>query len=127
MGDRVAPTVEVTLDCADAPTLAAFWAIALGYVDISPDQAADRGYAWLHDPRGVGPPLCLLEVPEPKTVKNRMHLDLAVSGEGPETQRWQRIVDEAARLHAAGASVLTEYAGHHITMADPEGNEFDVC
>ena len=69
MGDRVSPTVEVTLDCADAPTLAAFWAIALGYVDISPDQAADRGYAWLHDPRSVGPHLCLLEVPEPKTVK----------------------------------------------------------
>lgn len=45
-------------------------------------MAADRGFAWLHDPRGTGPHLCLLEVPEPKTVKNRMHLDLAVSGEG---------------------------------------------
>ena len=90
-------------------------------------MAADRGFAWLHDPRGTGPHLCLLEVPEPKTVKNRMHLDLAVSGEGSPDEQRQRVTREVERLRALGASVLTKYDGHHVTMADPEGNEFDVC
>ena len=115
------------MDCADAAALATFWTRAVGYVDGSPTLAADRGFAWLHDPRGTGPHLCLLEVPEPKTVKNRMHLDLAVSGEGSPDEQRQRVTREAERLRALGASVLTEYDGNHVTMADPEGNEFDVC
>jgi hypothetical protein len=95
------PTVvEVTLDCADAPAFAKFWTLAVGYVDESPNQDEDRGFAWLHDPRGVGPHLCLLEVPEPKTVKNRMHFDLVVSGEGSPDQQWQRVTDEVERASA---------------------------
>ena len=74
----------------------------------------------------VGPHLCLLEVPEPKTVKNRMHFDLVVSGEGSPDQQWQRVTDEVERLRALGASVLAECSGHHILIADPEGNEFCV-
>ena len=115
---------EVTIDCADAVVLAEFWKHAVGYVahgDPGP------GTAWLSDPRGVAPHLCLIEVPEPKIVKNRMHIDLAVSGEGPPEEKWRRVVGEAARLQAAGGRVLAEFAGRWITMADPEGNEFDVC
>ena len=122
-----ATVVEVTMDCADAAALATFWTRAVGYVDESPTVDADRGFAWLHDPRGAGPHLCLLQVPEPKTVKNRMHLDLAVSGQGSRDERWQRVTCEVDRLRALGASVLAEDDGHHVTMADPEGNEFDVC
>ena len=82
--------VELTLDCADAPALAEFWKLAAGYVHHPPpvpyvtveewqarqQQDKSPGGAWLYDPRGVAPSLCLLQVPEPKTAKNRLHLDL---------------------------------------------------
>jgi len=80
----------------------------------------------LYDPDSNAPSLCLLEVPEPKTVKNRMHFDLVVSGQGPPGDQWQRVTDEVGRLRDLGASVLAEFTRHHVTMADPEGNEFDV-
>ena len=75
----------------------------------------------------VAPHLALIEVNEPKTVKNRMHIDLAVSGVGPPEVTWSRIAAEAARLRALGATVRHEYASRWISMADPEGNEFDIC
>ena len=120
----VPPVVEVTLDCADASVLTRFWTLALGYVDNSPDADPARGFAWLKDPRGVGPHLCLLEVPEPKAGKNRMHLDLNVSGAGTPEERWQRVAAEVTRLCGAGASVVTAFPGDHVVLADPEGNEF---
>ena len=121
------PVVEVTLDCADATRLGEFWTQALGYVDRSPAEDPKRGFAWLADPQRNGPHLCLLEVPEPKIGKNRMHLDLAVSGDGTANEKWQRIEAEVDRLRALGATILAEYDHHHVTMADPEDNEFDVC
>jgi hypothetical protein len=118
----VTPIVEVTMDCANAATLGRFWQAALGYAAReSPD-----GVAWLYDPAGQAPFLCLLEVPEPKTTKNRLHFDLNVSGDGTDEEKSQRIAADVERLRAAGASVLKQYADH-VTMADPEGNEFDVC
>jgi Glyoxalase-like domain len=66
-------------------------------------------------------------VSAPKTAKNRLHMDLNVAGEGTPEEQWQRIAGEVERLQALGASILMEYAGHHVTMADPEGNEFDLC
>jgi len=116
--------LELTLDCANAAALAEFWKRAIGYVDAP--QPAPLGVAWLVDPRGVAPSLCLLEVPEPKTVKNRLHVDLVVSGDGPPEERWRRVTDEVARPRAAGASLLAEFPEHHVVMADPEGNEFCV-
>ena len=121
------PVVEVTLDCTNAPRLGKFWTQALGYVDRSPNQDPERGFAWLADPHGVGPHLCLLEVPEPKIGKNRMHLDLAISGDGTVDEKWQRIGAEVDRLQALGATMLAERDHHHVTMADLEDNEFDVC
>ncbi|MFF7752871.1 VOC family protein [Streptomyces sp. NPDC007971] len=62
-----------------------------------------------------------LQVPEAKTAKNRLHLDLH-PGDG-------RRADEVARLEALGASVLREAkepGGAWVVMADPEGNEFCV-
>lgn len=134
--------VDLTLDCADPQVLAEFWKTASGYADEPPpppiatreewlaqfdDEDDGMGAAWLHDPTGVAPRLCLLQVPEPKTVKNRLHLDLRVSGGGTATQRWTRVTDEVARLRTAGAVVLHEFDGHHVVMADPEGNEFCVA
>jgi hypothetical protein len=131
------------LDCTDAQALAAFWKLAVGYVDEPPpppfrtrqewlrsygEEAGDPlGGAWLHDPTGIAPRLCLLEVPEGKIAKNRLHLDLRVSGTGTAEQRWTRVTHEVARLEAAGASTLAIFEGRHAVMADPEGNEFCVA
>ncbi|MBD0689816.1 VOC family protein [Streptomyces sp. CBMA123] len=136
--------IDLTLDCADATLLAGFWKTALGYVDEPPpapfrtreewlaqfdlpeDDSADDG-AWLCDPQGVGPRLSILKVPEPKSAKNRLHIDIRVPGHGSAAERWARIGAEAARLVAAGGRVLAEVDGHHVVMADPEGNEFCVA
>jgi len=90
------------------------------------DDSADDG-AWLCDPDGVGPRLSILKVPEPKTVKNRLHIDVRVPGHGSPDERWARIRAESERLVKAGGSVLEEFDGHHVVMADPEGNEFCVA
>jgi hypothetical protein len=67
--------IDLTLDCANATRLAAFW----------------------------------------------------VAGMGGAEERWARITREVDRLAAAGATVLQPFPGHHVVMADPEGNEFCVC
>ncbi|MEU1279376.1 VOC family protein [Streptomyces sp. NPDC005805] len=133
---------DLTLDCADAPRLAAFWKTALGYVDEPPPppyatreewlaqfdlSEDDGGGEWLCDPAGVGPRLSILEVPEPKTAKNRLHIDVRVPGHGTPGERWARITAEADRLVGAGGRVLETFDGHHVVMADPEGNEFCVA
>lgn len=135
--------VDLTLDCRDAQRLAEFWKVAAGYVDEPPPspfktradwmksfgESTDGRLpgAWLYDPTGVAPRLSLLEVPESKSAKNRLHMDLRVSGEGTPPQRWARVSDEVKRLHAAGATTLRVFEGHHVVMADPEGNEFCVA
>jgi hypothetical protein len=139
----MAASIDLTLDCADAQLLATFWKTALGYVDEPPpapfttrqewhaqfdlpeNDSADDG-AWLCDPDGVGPRLCILKVPEPKTAKNRLHIDVRVPGHGSPDERWVRIKAESKRLVKAGGSVLEEFDGHHVVMADPEGNEYCV-
>ncbi|WP_406072374.1 VOC family protein [Micromonospora sp. NBC_01638] len=65
--------------------------------------------------------------PEPKTAKNRLHIDIRVPGNGSPDERWARIRAEAERLVKAGGSVLEEVDRHHVVMADPEGNEFCVA
>jgi hypothetical protein len=118
-------------DAADPHRVAAFWARALGYV-------AEPGYddpdgASIIDPDGAGPAIGFLRVPEGKTAKNRMHIDIRVAGEPPWDMagRGQLIRAKAAELAAAGAAVVREesYGEHlgHIVMLDPEGNEFCVA
>ncbi|MFJ2022669.1 VOC family protein [Streptomyces sp. NPDC087897] len=136
--------IDLTLDCADAQLLAAFWKSALGYVDLPPPppfgtreewlaqfdlpegETVDDG-AWLCDPDGVGPRLSILKVPEPKKAKNRLHIDVRIAAHGTPAEQWAHIRAEAARLVAAGGSVLAEVHEHHVVMADPEGNEFCVA
>ena len=140
----MAARIDLTLDCEDAQLLAAFWKTALGYVDEPPPapfatraewaaqfdrpegESEDDG-AWLCDPDGVGPRLSILKVPEPKSAKNRLHLDIRVPVRGGPEERWAAIRAEAERLVGAGGRVLTEFDGHHVVMADPEGNEFCVA
>ena len=139
----MAVRVDLTLDCENPTRLAEFWKLALGYedepppapfatrqewleqFDLSEDDTDDA--AWFHDPAGIGPRLSLLQVPEPKVAKNRLHMDVRVGGTGNAEERWTRISEAVDRLTAAGATTLWEDLGHHVVMADPEGNEFCVC
>ncbi|MBO0917183.1 VOC family protein [Streptomyces laculatispora] len=140
----MAAKIDLTLDCADAQVLAVFWKTALGYIDKPPpppfttreewfasfdlpeDDHVDDS-AWLCDPDGAGPGLSILKVPEPKTAKNRLHMDVRVPGHGTPDERWARIKAESERLVQAGGAALEVFDGHHILMADPEGNEFCVA
>lgn len=113
-----APTIGLVLDCHDPAALAEFWSAALDYVNVG-DVGA---YVVLFPNGGSGPKLLLQEVPEPKTTKNRMHLDIDAAD----------IETEANRLEALGArrarpDPLHEHGINWILMADPEGNEFCVC
>ena len=110
--------IGLVLDCADPERLAQFWAPALGYVNLGTAGA----YVALVPNGESGPKLLLQRVAEPKTAKNRMHLDIEVVD----------IETEAARLVDLGAARVSEgsYREHGSTwilMADPEGNEFCVC
>jgi catechol 2,3-dioxygenase-like lactoylglutathione lyase family enzyme len=140
--------IQVTFDCADPARLAGFWAEALGYrLEEPPDGFAtwqqywvsrglppeeiEDGYDAIVDPEGVRPRIWFQPVPEGKVVKNRLHLDLGVSGgrQVPLETRRRRVDAEAERLVAAGATrlrVLSEEGVDHygVVMADPEGNEF---
>ena len=118
-------------DAADPPSLARFWALALGYV-IEPgfDEPDNTS---IIDPDGVGPAIGFLKVPEPKTSKNRMHIDVRPAGEPPwdPAERERLIREKVAVLVEAGATqVREEHYGDefgHVVMLDPEGNEFCVA
>lgn len=112
------PTIGLVLDCHEPERLAAFWAAALDYVSLG----AAGTYVVLLPNGRPGPKLLLQQVPEPKTTKNRMHLDIDAID----------IEAEATRLEALGAlrvadDQLHEHGTNWILMADPEGNEFCVC
>jgi hypothetical protein len=138
----------VTVDCAAPAALAAFWCLALGYVEASPPEGFASWPEWLthagvppkewddgayiEDPDGVGPSISFLKVPEPKVAKNRVHLDVQVGGgrSRPWEIRWPRVLEAVGRFTAAGATVIREDAQNgvpdHVVMGDPEGNEFCV-
>jgi hypothetical protein len=125
-------TTHWTLGCdADDPhRLAAFWKLALGYVD-EPGYDEQDG-ASLIDPDGALPAIGFLKVPEGKTAKNRMHIDIRLAGGRPmdPVLHEQLMRAKAAELVAAGATVVREEAYDHldhIVMHDPEGNEFCVA
>jgi hypothetical protein len=118
-------------DATDPHRLAAFWAVALGYI-LEPGYDYEGG-ASIVDPDGVGPAIGFLQVPEAKVVKNRFHIDIRPAGEFPvdPTKHEQRVRAKSAELVDAGATVVREdaYGGQfsHIVMLDPEGNEFCVA
>ena len=108
----------ITFDCADVTVVGRFWETLLGWPMESEPDGSD---AWLTNP-GAGPNLLFQRVPEPKQVKNRVHLDL-----GPTDRTRDQ---EVERLQAAGATVVGDHRNPDgtgwVVMADPEGNEFCV-
>jgi len=145
-GMVMATGVQVVFDAADPDRLARFWAAALHYVPQPPPQGYDSWPEFLArsgvpesqwgsasaviDPAGAGPRLYFQRVPEPKTAKNRVHLDINISSRAVPIDQRRPVVDaESERLLGAGATrlyVQEEGDQYTVTMADPEGNEFCV-
>ncbi|MFJ6384325.1 VOC family protein [Kitasatospora sp. NPDC092039] len=109
---------HVTIDCADPYALAGFWAEALEGTLGEDDNPGDDEV--LVESAGAG--LLFIRVPEGKSAKNRVHLDLQPQDRGRD--------EEVARLVVLGATVLadrrTPDGRGWVTLADPEGNEFCV-
>ncbi|WP_298990149.1 VOC family protein [uncultured Pseudokineococcus sp.] len=114
MTSRIAP---IALDAVDPRPVADFWCAVLGWQQVDEDA----------DGISIGPPggaaaagltIDVLRVPEAKTVKNRLHLDLRADG--------STTAEELARLEALGARRVDVGQGDDVTwvvLADPEGNE----
>lgn len=106
----------LTIDCHDPRVVAEFWAAALGYrlKEIDDEEAE------IVPPDGSGRPMLFIVVPEGKSVKNRLHLDVRPSG---------AMATEVARLEQIGARAIArvdEGGSFWTVMADPEGNELCV-
>ena len=116
---------DIVVDCERAPTLARFWAAVLDDYDVAPyddaeiERLASLGYTPDTDPgvivQGSGPRLYFQQVPEPKTTKNRLHIDVIADDRAAEVER----------LKGLGATVHAVY-DDWTTLLDPEGNEFCV-
>ena len=107
---------QAVIDCANARRLARFWAAALFY-DFARD---DEGAVVLIDPTGRGLPIEFQQVPEPKVVKNRVHLDLL-----PVDSHWEAEVERLVSLGATKQRYVENSPDEaHWCMLDPEGNEF---
>jgi hypothetical protein len=118
----------VVVDCHDVQAQASWWAGVLGWdiayqaddeVVVVPPHLMDQSRAIPLGERGPG--LVFVPVPESKTLKNRLHIDLA-PGPGDEQAA------EVARLESLGARQVDVGQGdvRWVVLADPEGNEFCV-
>lgn len=116
---------HTTVDCANAYELSEWWKPVLGYVDV-PDDPNLPGHqeCMIVDPSGAGPTVLFIEVPEGKSVKNRLHFDLRPR-EGTRDE-------ELARVLTLGATEVADLRGKYgpgtgwMVLADPEGNEFCI-
>lgn len=135
----MATPFQITVDCDDAELMSVFWSKALGYV-VEPPPAGylswedflransipippPRSISAIVDPEEVGPRILFLRVPEPKSMKNRVHLDIRAG------RREGEKLAKVAELTAAGATEVRrveENGGWWMVMTDPEGNEFCV-
>ncbi|GAA0421854.1 VOC family protein [Streptomyces luteireticuli] len=107
---------DLALDATDHRALADWWCTAIGYVRRPVPDGTEWREEWpvpIVDPAGAGPLIWIVPVPEPKTVKNRMHLDV-----------W----GDTERLVGLGATVIRRRDDEIAwdVLADPEGNEFCV-
>lgn len=120
--------VQVTFDCAEPERVGRFWSEVLGYVPQDTDEESP-GFFSCSDPTGVGPRLFFQRVPEGKTVKNRVHLDVRAAVGLVGEERVATLEAEGARLVALGATRLwlltaDEENESCLVMQDVEGNEF---
>jgi len=146
--------IQITFDAHDPRALSIFWREVLGYVHPAPPgvdlpEGADPLAAWdeflakigvpeaernnnsaLEDPEGKGPRLFFQRVPEDKAAKNRVHIDVRVAPGLQGEERMAALEAECDRLVALGAKRVRRHDPEppfvlgHITMTDPEGNEF---
>lgn len=132
--------LQITFDCLDPARVGTFWAAALGYPvpDVEewhnflrsqgrPEEDLNATFA-IEDPAGVRPRMFFQRVPETKSVKNRVHLDLAAPATG-SPDRAEQIDAFAQQLTTLGAHRLRTVKrddGYFVIMADPEGNEFCI-
>lgn len=140
---------QLVIDCRSPETLALFWAEALHYVVAPPppghpswddflrsigvpEEGLGQGIDRIADPHGEGPQIWFQVVPEAKSTKNRLHVDVQASGGGGSfEERRAQVEAEVARLERLGATRLRHLAEegldyYAVAMHDPEGNEFDV-
>lgn len=112
---------HITVDCAEPYELAQFWSTVTGWPISEIDQPGDDEVL-LEPPTPAMPELLFVRVPEAKSAKNRLHLDLV------PTERTRD--EEVARLTAAGAALVADHRGPEsrgwVVLADPEGNEFCI-
>lgn len=137
--------IQVTFDCADPAALSRFWCEALGYeldapppgfdtwdaaleaFGVPPDQRNTRSAC--HHPTGAGPRLFFQVVPEAKSAKNRVHLDVRAAPGLQGEERMAALEAEAARLVALGATRVARHEPEpplshgFLVLEDPEGNE----
>ncbi len=112
--------LNITVDCSDPAKVARFWAAVTGWeCTLAYDEIPGQPEFSVGPPPGGGVRLYFVPVPELKTVKNRIHLDVVPAGSQDE---------EIARLVELGASLASDQPadGDWVVMADPEGNEFCV-
>jgi len=115
---------HTTIDCRNAYELSEWWKPVLGYVDLE-DDPNEPGHVecLIRDPES-GHRLLFIEVPEGKTVKNRLHLDLRPRAASRDA--------ELEVLLGLGATIVGDHRDEHgpgtgwVTLADPEGNEFCI-
>ncbi|MFI1658345.1 VOC family protein [Streptomyces sp. NPDC020472] len=117
---------ELVVDCHDPERLAAFWCAVLDFTVLDRSEGKVEIGSWEPTVEAVRagqmpPTVVFIQVPEGKTVKNRLHLD--VSPIDADTD------NEVARLLGLGATKVDVGQGPDrswVVLADPEGNEFDV-
>jgi len=141
---------QLVIDRMSPEPLAHFWAAALHYVIAPPPTGFDSwddfyrsigvpeaelgvGFDGIEDPTGEGPRIWFQIVPEKKSIKNRIHMDVNASGgRGSSLDvRRERVEAEAERFVTLGATRLRtsveEGLDHYaVAITDPEGNEFDI-
>jgi predicted enzyme related to lactoylglutathione lyase len=113
---------HLLIDSVNPLAVATFWARALGWVpvDEGPDEAGAMP-AGFEYPGTSATPLVFIRVPEPKTVKNRIHLDLASTSLDDQAAQVERLIGLGATRIDIGQGDVP-----WVVLADPEGNEFCV-
>lgn len=111
------PRIGVVVDCTDPRRMSEFWSAVLGLDEVD----AQGPYCVLASPDGREPRVLLQRVDEPRTGKNRLHLDVHVDD----------LAAEAVRVEALGAvridrEPMDEFGSRWVRFLDPEGNEFCV-
>ncbi|MGN6131122.1 MAG: VOC family protein [Nocardioidaceae bacterium] len=115
---------HVAVDCANAYELSEWWKQVLGYVDV-PDDPNEPGHAEcvVVHPDDEHVRLIFIEVPEPKAVKNRLHLDLRPLGGLTRDEEVDRLVGLGAQVYD---DLRKPDGSGWVVLTDPEGNEFCV-